>query len=281
MSSDSCVTYPPLPSGSIPGSIPGSRADVYVILDESGSMSNFVTPIRQTLQEMAVCNRDPQVSYHFIVFSDQVADGPDISRLNIRMAGTHHDIAPAFERLSYLMYSRPLPDQFIVVFISDGQDGNPGGCYPALKLLEKPTVPCLLFTIGIGDFPTGLVVDLLRPLYHQGSPTLAPVIPLCKVEDCDWVFSQLEGLIMGRGVEVGMPDTVTGETPVKDVMHFIRGTFNACAVTCAQTGRDKKENYSLLFESKGRIGQVVELMRKRLAEEKVTKREKPLASVFC
>ena len=256
---------------------------VYFLVDQSSSMWRETKAIRDILHNMTKAN-DPGESgimYHFIVFSDDAECGPDISKIPVMCGSTN--IFCAFQKLhSLVTLAIPQPEKVIVVFISDGADNFPDKCNAKLKDLGKLSIPSVLFTIGVNsNFPTGFVVDLLRPLYHQGSPGLNPVIPVQSLEDLDWAFAQLEGLIATRGETTGIPTEISDDSSAKDISIYVKAIYNASAVVCAQSGRSPKENYESLFECKARVSGACDILMKQVAVEKSdARRPKPLASTL-
>jgi hypothetical protein len=256
---------------------------VYFIVDQSSSMWRFTQVIRDLLYEMTKTN-DPTesgIQYHFIVFSDRAECGPDISKIPVMCGNTN--IHPAFQKLHDLVaLASPRPERVIVVFISDGEDNAPAMCVEDLKTLGKLPIHSILLTVAIGScFPTGLVVDVLRPLYHQGSLALNPVIPVETPEDCEWAFTQLEGLITSRGESTGIPADITDDSTSKDISIYVKAIYNAAVIVCAKSGRIPKENYELLFECKARVSKACDILLKKVATDKSDARKpKPLASAL-
>lgn len=256
---------------------------VYFIVDQSSSMWKETKVIRELLHNMTKANdmAESGLDYHFIIFSDSAECGPDISKIPVMCGSTN--IFCAFQKLHDLVaLADPRPEKVIVVFISDGEDNHPDICKAKLTELGKLSVPSVLFTIGINSsFPTGLVVDILRPLYHQGSLALNPVIPVQATEDLDWAFTQLEGLIATRGETTGIPTEISEDSSSKDISIYVKAIYNASVVVCAQSGHTPKENYELLFECKAKISKACDILMKKVATEKIDSRKpKPLASAL-
>ncbi len=110
----------------------------------------------------------------------------------------------AFQQLHTLVHRKALPDRIIVVFVSDGMDTmtipkqlvvnlNILGSSQSTPTFSQSEWARISFTVEMGkDFPTGLVIDVLRPLYHMGSASIQSVLPVSSPDDLHWVFGQLE-----------------------------------------------------------------------------------------
>lgn len=261
-----------------------STTDVYVLLDESGSMSNYTGQTRECVKAMMEGNFDPKIKYTVVVFSTRTEHATNVARLSPpQHSGTQ--ICPAFQQIHTLVKQKPLPEQIVVIFVSDGMDsaGTPEILQENLRKLGKLPVRSLLFTVGVGsDFPTGLVIDVLRPLYHDGSAATQSVLPVTSSDDLQWAFGQLEALMLEEltGTNVA-PTSIDEMTSIKEIMLFVQARYNECVIKCAATGRTPKENYTLLFDTKTMIAEASRIAKLRLNMERAdttAKQFKPLVS---
>lgn len=261
-----------------------SSAHIYFILDESGSMSHYTGHTRECVRTIIEGNLDPQIHHTVIVFSDKTAHATNVLQLSPpQHNGTQ--ILPAFQLMHTLVQQKPLPEQIIVVFVSDGMDsaGEPDKLEKNLRNLGKLPIHSLLFTVGVGkDFPTGLVVDVLRPLYHHGNASTQSVLPVTSPDDLTWAFGQLEALMLEElaGTNV-VPTSIDESTNTKEIMLFVQARYNECVIKCAATRRTPMENYTLLFNTKTMISEASRIAKLRLSMEQsdeTVRQFKPLVS---
>ena len=265
-----------------------SSTDIYFLLDESGSMEAYTAQTRQCITNMMEGNFDPKITYTVIAFSDQCECGSNLSRFNPpQHRGTQ--ITPAFKQLHHMVKKNSLPERIIVVFVSDGMDTVTTSQQLATNLHRLGTLPVhsLLFTVGVGkDFPTGLVVDVLRPLYHMGHASVQSVLPVTTPDELHWAFAQLEFLMLETLTsQSSVPDSIDETTSNKDLMLFVQAKYNECVIKCAATGQSAKQNYTRLFETKTAIAEASRIAKARLGAERSAasgggeaERVKPLVS---
>lgn len=251
-----------------------SSTDIYVLLDESGSMEQYTNQTRQCIATMMEGNFDPKIKYTVIAFSDRIEWGTNLSRFNPpKHGGTQ--IVPAFQQIHTLIQRKTLPERIIVVFVSDGMDTAtpPNMLAEKLRKLGNLPVHSLLFTVGVGkDFPTGLVIDVLRPLYHNGSASTQSVLPVTSPDDLQWAFGQLEALMLEElTCANSVPPSIDESSSTKEIMLFVQARYNECVIKCAATGQTARENYTLLFDTKTTIAEASRIAKVRLGMERDAK----------
>jgi hypothetical protein len=252
-----------------------TSTDIYVLLDESGSMADYTLQIRQCVTTLMEGNFDPKIKYTVITFSENIEHGSNMTRFKPpQHRGTQ--ILPAFKEMHKLVLGRVFPERIIVVFVSDGMDTNLKAPQLTEKLHQLGGLPVhsLLLTIGVGrDFPTGLVVDVLRPHYHMGLASIQSVLPVSSPDDIQWAFGQLEGLILEqlncKGTSL-VPQLVDVSTGNKDLILYIQAKYNECIIKCTATGQTAQQNYTRLFETKNLIAAVSTIAKDRLAKERAS-----------
>ena len=263
-----------------------SSTDIYVLLDESGSMAEYTALTRQCVTTMMDGNIDPKIKYTVIAFSEQTEHGTNLSKFRApQHKGT--EITPAFRLLHNLVQKKTLPERIIVVFVSDGMDTATKNHTLAdnLNKLGKLPVHSLLFTVGVGsDFPTGLVIDVLRPLYHMGHASVQSVLPVTSPDEIHWAFGQLEALMLEElNCLNSAPDSIDASTSTKALVLYTQARYNECVITCTATGQTARQNYERLFNTKTAISEVARLAKERLNSERAgssgeQKPVKPLVS---
>lgn len=255
---------------------------VYLLLDESGSMQQYTEEIRRSVRGMIECNFDADVEYTAITFSERTESGKDLSRFKAPQH-SYTCIIPAFRELNRLVRNRRAAECVAVVLVSDGDDSHEKRDILSEKLRLMGGFPThsVMITIGVGkDFPTGLVVDTLRPIYHKGSSSTQSILPVYTPEDLPWAFGQLGALLHEElSGAATAPRTVDESSSNRDLIKYIQATYHECVIQCAAQGRTPKENYTLLFEAKLEITNVLEISRARMATERDDARPfKPLVS---
>lgn len=264
-----------------------TSTDIYVLLDESGSMEHYTAQTRQCVTTMMEGNFDLNIKYTVIAFSDKTEYGTNLARFNPpQHSGTQ--ITPAFQQIHNLISRKPLPERIIVVFVSDGMDTAtpPEKLKANLNKMGKFPVHSLLFTVGMGkEFPTGLVVDVLRPLYHQGHASIQSVIPVTSPDELHWAFGQLEYLMLEEmNCPNSIPDSIDESTSIKTLMLYVQAKYNTCVIKCAASGQTAQQNYTLLFDTKTAITEASRIAKEHLRVERTQPNEpdtppvKPLVS---
>ena len=250
---------------------------VFFVIDESGSMGSYTKQVRECVSNIIESNMDPSVRFHVIVFSDIAEHTTDMSKLK-PPAHSNTNIAPAFKKMHEVVRATPIkhtPERIVAIFISDGMDFTPVKCVTEIKALPNLPVPSILLSVGVGrEFPTGLVVDVLRPKYHKGSAALPSVLPVKSPEDLSWAFGQVEALLLTEILhKSSVPSKVDGETSTRDLMAYTRAKYNECVIKCAESGRNPKDNYQLLSDAAAAIHAVAKLARARIYQERAAKKE--------
>jgi hypothetical protein len=261
--------------------------DIYVLLDESGSMQKFTALTRECVDTIMKGNIIPEIKYTVITFSTYVQSGNDLAKFK-KPEHNSTRMFPAFKEL-YALIQKNISStkKIVVVFVSDGEDSEYNQNHLEAKLKSMGALPThsLFFTIGVGNkFPTTLVVDVLRPLYHKGSDTTPAVLPVINPEELHWTFGQLEYIILEEIYgSVSIPETIDETTSNKDLILYTQAIYNKCVNQCAKSGRDAKVNYTIMFESKTAINKVIEIAKARQNAERMKAPEqqfKPLLSVI-
>ena len=243
---------------------------VFFVIDESGSMINYTKHVRESVSNIIDSSIDPAVRFNVIVFSDTAEHTTDISKLK-RPAHSNTYIPSAFKKLHEVVRATPIrhaPERIVVVFISDGMDYNVAKCTVEIRGLPRLPVPSILLSVGVGrDFPTGLVVDVLRPKYHQESAALPSVLPVKTPDDLPWAFGQVEALLLTEILQRSrVPSRVDNDTPTRDLMGYTRAKYNECVIKCAESGRAAKDNYQLLTDAVAAIHCVAKMAKTRIHE---------------
>lgn len=239
-------------------------------------MEPYTNETRKAVDAIIKGNPDPNIENTVIVFSQSPKHSKSVSLLGPpQHVGTN--IFPAFKLLHELVMTQPSPGKIIIVFISDGMDtsGLPLVLTQRLNELGKLPVNSLLLTVGVGaGFPTGLVIDALRPMYHTGDASMQPVIPVSEPDELNWAFCQLEGMLLEQtdGQNTNAVPLSIGETNSnKDLILYVQAKYNECVIKCAMTGRTSRQNYTLIYDTKVFIQAAFEIAKKRLAAERVAK----------
>jgi len=254
------------------------KTKVYFVVDESGSMYIYTSNVRESITSIIDSQLFSMTDFTIITFSDTVEHGNNFLKFSPpQHAGTN--IFGAFSEMQQLIQNEKEPfARHVIIFISDGADTNPKECLENLKTLPILTTPCIMVAIGVNQlFPTTIVLDYLRPLYHNGPLTVTPVLPVEESKDLVWAFSQLQSILMEECWDL-MPSEVTHESSNKDLKLFMNGKYNQCVVTCAMADRTNKENYDLIFATKVDIVNAGAIAKIRMQTEKVELKIKPLAS---
>jgi hypothetical protein len=235
-------------------------------------MSDYTKAIREAVGSIVETNLDPATRFQIIAFSGGVDSATSVSQLKKPEHGTTK-ICQAFKKMHSLiagMHGKKLPERIIIIFVSDGEDEAPIKCVADLKTL--PSLPCdsTLLTVGVGkNFPTGLVVDVLRPKYHKGPCTLPPVLPIHNTLDLPWAFGQLEGVLLTELTQcTQIPSKVDDTTSTRVLIQFIRARYNECVVKCAESGRTPRDNLDLLNKTTARMHEVALLAKARVVQDK-------------
>jgi hypothetical protein len=255
--------------------LPPKPTQVFFIVDESGSMGSFTSSIREAVSSIIETNLDPSTRFQVIAFSEDVDSAPTVAGLKKPMhSGTR--IAPAFRKMHALLRDIPAkrqPERVVIAFISDGQDDSPSKCLTDLKALPALQYDSILLTIGIGmSFPTGLVVDALRPRYHKGPSALPPVLPVSAPSDLGWAFGQLEAVLLTELMQhAPIPSKADDTVSTRGLIQFIRARYNECVIKCAESGRKPRDNLGLLNDTTARMHEVVHLARARVVQERASK----------
>ena len=252
-----------------------SRTDVYFLLDESGSMSSYTNETRKNVNEIMKENSDPNVSFTVIAFSALLQYGKDITRFE-RPEHNGTNILPAFGKVHSLvnesLVRKNPPTKIITIFVSDGDDtfNKAGSLEAKLSALGPLPINSLFFTVGVGkEFPTKLVVDVLRPLYHKGSDATPAVLPVITPAEIPWTFGQMKLLVSEEIYgSIVVPESVDETTSNQDLIRYIQVMYNKCVNKCAMSGRKSDENYTLMFSTKTAINKVSEIAKARQIEER-------------
>ena len=248
---------------------------LYFILDESGSMQQFTSQTRVCVDNIIKGNTDPNVTFTVIAFSTRLQVVNDVAKLGgAELQGTN--IFPAFEKVHHLVnesiYRKKPPAKVVTIFVSDGDDTftEKNMLQVKLKALGPLPFPSQLFTIGVGQgFPTTLVVDVLRPLYHKGSDATPAVLPVITPDEIPWTFEQMKLLAFEEIYgSVVVPESIDETTSNRDLMRYTQVMYNKCVNQCAMSGRKPNENYTLMFDTKTAINRVSEIAKTRHNEEK-------------
>jgi hypothetical protein len=137
------------------------------------------------------------------------------------------NISAAFQRMREQMEeaSKAGATEMAIVFVSDGDDSDARRNLRNLAALAPPPVPCCLFCVGVGGaFPTTLVVNTLRPLFHTvGTSAWPAVVSLFTPADASGVFQDVEALLFRRPPPV---EAVGPSTPLPDLVAFIQQRYN-------------------------------------------------------
>lgn len=255
--------------------LPPKPTQVFFIVDESGSMCDYSKPVREAVASIIHTNLDPVLRFSVIAFSGTVDSAPDVDKLS-KPSGGNTVIAPAFKKMHSILHALPAkhrPERVVIAFISDGQDDNPTKCVADLKALPALQYDSILLTIGVNpDFPTGLVVDVLRPKYHKGSFALPPVLPVRNHEDLSWAFGQLEAVMLTELAQgAPIPAKVDDTTSTRAMIQYVRAKYNECAIRCAESARTPQDNLELLNSTVARMHEVALLARARVIQEKAAR----------
>ena len=256
--------------------LPPKPTQIFFIVDESGSMNNYTKPIREAVSSIIDTNLDPSNRFQVIAFSEDVDSAPTVAGLKKPMhMGTK--IAPAFKKMHALLKEIPAkrtPERVVIAFISDGKDDNEKKCLADLKALPSLEYDSILLTIGIGQgFPTGLVVDGLRPRYHKGPSALPPVLPVSTQFDLGWAFGQLEAVLLTELMQhASIPSKVDDTVSTRGLIQFIRARYNECVIKCAESGRKPRDNLDLLNDATARMHEVAHLARARVVQERASRK---------
>lgn len=255
--------------------LPPKPTQVFFIVDESGSMGSYTNSVRDAISSIIETNLDPSTRFQVIAFSVDVDSAPTVAGLKKPMLnGTK--IAPAFKKMHALLRDIPAkrqPERVVIAFISDGQDDSPAKCLADLKALPALQYDSILLTIGIGmSFPTGLVVDALRPRYHKGPSALPPVLPVSTPSELGWAFGQLEAVLLTELMQhAPIPSKADDTVSTRGLIQFIRARYNECVIKCAESGRKPRDNLELLNDTTARMHEVAHLARARVVQERASK----------
>ena len=260
--------------------------DVYFIIDDSGSMSAYERMVRSAVKEMVSVDRNTdktKYTYHFIGFSESAVISNDIDALPFQ--GSSTDIVSAFNLLKgHAMDNRrtgqgtgqePLT-KYIIVFVSDGMDNDPSTVNARLSQLGRFTdgKVSVLFAVAVGDgFPTKMVIESLRPNYHNASDCLPMVFPLrCPEETCS-VFANLAHYVFKCDhfrETLDFDETST----LEDLQKGVDAVYNYYILKSAQE-HDASKSRRLLEMAKFTLHKIL-----KLVDQLDGKVAKPLASIL-
>lgn len=253
-------------------SIP-AHVQVHFIVDDSGSMyfcKSFIESIRKELDDVADRLESPSLSFTSHLFSDKSITGRRLCPMPNLHSGTN--IALGFEAM--IRSVRPSPCELcIIVFVSDGAD-SPGN-EVRRNALQGLSCPSTLLTVAVGEgFPTSLVVDELRVKYHTfGGDSIPLVIPLSNKhstisemqEEIKWTASQLEEIILSRGVvqELSM-DELSSTFDIDVIFRQCKRWYNAATIKCMSKAADYslEDKTDMVKETRDKFNQAEMLMKK-------------------
>ena len=99
-----------------------TQVHLWILVDDSYSMTDVQAPVRSALRRIFGKNYEGYV-IHFITFSTQAYDGPNIDKLVYTGGSTN--ILDAYARLFDLALANPAtPSRVVVIFVSDGIDND-------------------------------------------------------------------------------------------------------------------------------------------------------------
>ena len=265
------------------------QVHVYFVIDDSGSMQTFQHEVRKGITQMVSTTRNaPGFRYHYkyIGFSHDAVFSEELSQLPLQCSSTN--IAAAFKLLNRKVVSSPVPDKYMVVFISDGADDDPMTIVDRLQKLGgikgMQGTPTVLFTVAVCNaFPTKVVVDALRPNYHSGSDCLPLVFPIQAPAQCSSVFEKLALYMFERD---HFKDTLSfdANTPLEALVEGVDSVYNFCTLKCAHEA-DQAKCLQYLQEAKLLLGHMLTLAvrleeetRQEVAPGLANETTKPLAS---
>jgi hypothetical protein len=206
---------------------------VIVVIDYSNSMKHFTDSIYDACVSLKNKTQSADILFHFIGFSNSIRESPDISAL--KYMGGSTCIAPAFQTVHRLLQIHGCPKQVDLLFISDGQDDNMRVCVETLSGMKPMPCRSRLFCVGVlSGFPTSLVTEDLYPKFGMDSDESAPpVIPLESIEEVDWVFEQLAGLLSTSSAPPPpkFEDFTEASTP-QELCQGAKRAYNACMHGC-------------------------------------------------
>lgn len=249
---------------------------VVLILDDSGSMyatyhgKAFVKEIRERFDRMAdqlESNEALRTSVEAVIFSCEARAGKRLMGMPELAQSTN--ISSGFKEMHKLASRSPC-DHCIVVFISDGRDdrGNEAKIASLLPLPCKAT----LITVAVGEgFPTSLVVDKLRPVYHTfGGDAVPLVIELPSdrtsahdmASDVEWAVSQVQGIVEAGGVQREYTlEELALLNDVKLISFQCKLWYNACTVKCMSKDVPHDAKVLCIRETKDQFNEAEQLMK--------------------
>jgi len=263
------------------------RKDVFFVIDDSGSMASYSNIVREAIDAMVAIDHDSDgmtYSYKFISFSNQALYSEQLSSLPIARNSTN--IEAAFKLLDERMAMSALPEELIVIFISDGCDNKRDTINTRLKALSGTHrfVKSTLFTVAVGNgFPTAMVVSALRPKYHNASDCLPLVFPIRSPSEVMTVFEQMSETVFNKdhfnvSMEYGENTTLSELEEGND------NVYNYFIVKCTNES-DKDKCVALIHQATSILGNMLELAKEREREKKEALEDamrddarKPLAS---
>ena len=166
----------------------------------------------------------------------------------------------------------------VVIFISDGADNDGPNSIslrnlPSLQRANKTT----LLTVAVGQgFPTTVVLDYLRPVYHTTGDDLVPLVfPIHLASQCEHVISQIEVIVrrlFTHGVAYNQLQLEDCGDDVQKLLEYAKGKYNACSVTCAVHRFNPVLCLDIIQQTKFELNNKVKplLMAKMMNQDQVT-----------
>lgn len=248
-----------------------------LILDDSGSMyqtshgKSYMTEIRQKFDEMADFIESNKkalgTTVESVIFSGEARTGKRL--MGMPRLSYMTNISSGFKAMHALAV-RSGCDHCIIVFISDGAD-DPGN---EAKIAALTPLPCksTLITVAVGEgFPTSLVVDKLRPVYHTyGGDAVPLVIELPSdrrstqdmESDVEWAVSQVQAIVEAGGAP---REYTLGElADLKDIKLIsaqCKFWYNACTVKCMSKSVPHDDKEASIKDAKDKFNAAEELMK--------------------
>ena len=265
-----------------------SAVRVHVVFDNSYSMLGnplIYKALQEGVVEMAAQLEGAHSLFH--VFSDYCKRGKVFDELllssefGIRLLSSHADassgpgtpkgtdIASGFESVVGAERLEKEAAHVVIVFISDGEDTTNRSRLKQLQGLGAEQ--CTLITVAVGaKFPTSLVLDCLRPLYHT-SGLAVPLVVAVEVEGDDpqepqLALKEVQSLIRthvllqeGRRRELweclGCQDKL---------LAYARQQYNPCVMLCLVDRRTPEKCLPLLETTRAQLNAVEEELGRML-----------------
>mmetsp|Transcript_38049 Transcript_38049/g.78070 ORF Transcript_38049/g.78070 Transcript_38049/m.78070 type:complete len:976 (-) Transcript_38049:168-3095(-) len=266
----------------------GKKTTIFFVLDDSGSMSSYSRGVREAVKAITTVERNTaqhKFDYKFISFSCGAVFSDTLDALPLKSGSTN--IEAAFRLLDQqVVLESKLPEELVVVFVSDGADNNHQTINGRLKRLSgtKSAVPTTLFTIAVGSgFPTSMVVSALRPKYHSASDCLPLVFPVSHPSELMTVFEQLSNYVFNKD-HFNVTMEFNENASLSELEDGVDAIYNYYTVKCTHE-TDKKKCIALIHEGKKLLENMLRLATEKEKEQRETlgealqdKARKPLAS---